>query len=159
MRKMKRLFKARNRLIPWCHWSIIHFALNAASLLILFVTSFFTEITVLRLHWLLACIIQLVPIFLIQFIAWIFEKRLSKNALAIIYRKLEESNAKFKNMNVIVKEKKLYSCNIHIAGGISTKKQIDDLLNIVHDINRKFGNGYNIIVDSFQYYDPKQVGK
>ncbi len=159
MRKMKKLFKARNRLIPWCHWSIIHFALNAASLLILFVTSFFTEITVLRLHWLISCLVQLIPICLIQFVAWIFEKKLSKNALTIIYRKLEESKINFKNVDIVIKDNKLYSCNIHVNGGISTKKQIDELLLIIHDINRKLGNGYNIVVDSFQYDNDKNAEK
>ena len=131
MRKMKRLFKARKRFIPWLHWSIIHFALNALSLLVLFVASFFIELTVLRTHWLIACLVQLIPIFLIWFIAWIFERKLSKNALAIIMRKLEENNIKFKNMNIVINANKLYSCNIHIDGGISNKKQIDELLNII----------------------------
>ena len=159
MRKMKRLFKARKRFIPLLHWSIIHFALNALSLLVLFVTSFFIELTVLRTHWMIACLVQLIPIFLVQFIAWIFEKKLSKNALAIIMRKLEENNIRFKNMNIVIKANKLYSCDIHIDGGASNKKQIDELLNIIHDINRKFGNSYNIIVDSFQYLDTNQGEK
>lgn len=74
-------------------------------------------------------------------------------------RKLEESKIKFKNIDIVTKARKLYSCNIHIGGGISNKKQIDELLNIIHDINRKFGNGYNIVVDSFQYQDVKKGEK
>lgn len=159
MRKMKRLFKAREHFIPWLHWSIIHFALNALSLLVLFVTSFFVELTLLRTHWMIACLVQLIPICLIQFVAWIFEKKLSKNALTIIMRKLKESKVDFKDIDISIEKSKLYSCNIHVNGGISTNKQIDELLLIVHDINRKLGNGYNIVVDSFQYDNDKNAEK
>lgn len=145
MRKMKRLFKAREHFIPWLHWSIINFALNALSLMVLFVTSVFIELTVLRIHWLIACLVQLIPIFLIWFIDWIFEKKLSKNALAIIMRKLEQSKVNFKDIDISIKESKLYLCAINVNHGITTVKQLNDFKTIIYDINRKFGSNYNII--------------
>lgn len=144
MRKMKKLFKAREHFIPWLHWSIIHFALNALSLLVLFVTSFFVELTLLRTHWMIACLVQLIPICLIQFVAWIFEKKLSKNALTIIMRKLEECKVNFKDIDISIEKSKLYSCHIHVNSEICNKTQVNALLSIVNDTNRKFVNKYNI---------------
>jgi len=150
MRKMKRLFKARERFIPWWHWSVIHFVLNALSLTALFVTCFL-ELTVLRIHWLIACLVQLIPIFTIWFVASIFERKLSKNALDIIMRKLEESKVTFKNIDISIKESKLYSCAITVSHGLTTVGQVNEFLTIIHDTNRKFGNVYNIINITSKY--------
>ncbi|MBQ8042910.1 MAG: hypothetical protein IJ272_02015 [Clostridia bacterium] len=151
MRKMKRLFKARNRFMPWYHWSIIHFTLNAISMLALYVTSFFTENTELLINWFTACVIQLFPFLIVLFVDWIFEKKLAKNALSIIKKKLEESKVNFKDIDITITEHRLYSCTMNVNRGISTVKQANEFSSIVHDTNRKLGNGYNITYVTSQY--------
>lgn len=144
MRKMKRLFKLRNKLIPWFNWGKIHFILNTICLIAFIFTLCFTGVTQAMSIWFMVCMAQYIPIFIIMAGDYIFETVLYKNILAIIKVKMNESKIAFNKVVFTVDDFTLHSCTIITISGIDTSKQIQELMNIVHKMNRRFGNGYDI---------------
>ena len=143
MLKMKKLFKFRNMLIPWFHWSTIHFILNTASLLALFITICFAGITEFAFIWFILCIFQYLPIFIVMTVCYIFETILYKNVLTIIKRRLTENQVDIKALNMFVNDFTFYSCNICVNYNRNVMHEIV-FKDIVYKMNETFGNGYQI---------------
>lgn len=144
MRKMKRIFKVRERLLPLFNWGKVHFLLNTISLAILIISLCFTGITELASTWFIACMLQYFPIFAVFAGSYILQSILYKKVISIIKTKTDESKVSFVDIKLQVEDFSLYSCVLKVQSDISTIKQANEFLNIVHGMNRKFGNGYNV---------------
>lgn len=145
MRKMKKLFKIRNGLIPLFHWGVIHFILTTASLLTFIFTLFFTGITGTMCIWFIVSMIQYLPVFVVMAGQYIFETILYKKTLTIIKRKLAENNIDIKSLNVSVDDFTLHSCTFCIDKSLVSSANYEKFADIIHRMNRNFGNGYRII--------------
>ena len=145
MRKMKKLFKVRNGLIPLFHWGTIHFILTTASLLTFIFTLFFTGITGTMCIWFIVSMAQYLPIFIVMTVKYIFETILYKKVLTIIKLKLYECNIDIKTLNVSVDDFTLHSCTFCVDKSIVSSAIYEKFADIVHKMNHNFGNGYHII--------------
>ena len=141
---MKKFFKIRERFIPLFHWGNVHFILNTVSLVILIVSLFFTDVTEFASTWFIACMIQYIPVFIVFTCNYILQSILYKKVISIIKTRVDESKVPFGDIKIQVEDFTLYSCHLKVQSDISTIKQSNEFLNIVHGMNRKFGNGYNI---------------
>ena len=144
MRKMKKFFKVRERFMPLFHWGKVHFILNTLSLLVLIISLFFTGVTKLASTWFIAYMIQYIPVFIVFTCNYILQSMLYKKVISIIKTKAGESKVPFGDIKFEVEDYTLYSCHLKVQSDISTVKQANEFLNIVHGMNRKFRNGYNI---------------
>ncbi len=144
MRKMENLFKVRNRLLPLFYWGNVHFILNTVSLVVVIISLFFTGVTELASTWFIACMIQYIPIFSVLAGSYILQSMLYKKVISIIVTRADESKVSFGDIKIEVEDFTLYSCHLKVQSDISTIKQSNEFLNIVHGMNHKFGKGYNI---------------
>lgn len=144
MRKMKKFFKVRERFMPLFHWGNVHFILNTLSLIVLIISLFFTGVTKLASTWFIACMIQYIPVFAVLSGNYILQSMLYKKVISIIVTRADESKVSFGDIKIEVEDFTLYSCHLKVQSDISTIKQSNEFLNIVHGMNHKFGKEYNI---------------
>ena len=142
MRKMKKLLKARDGLIPWFNWSTIHLILNTISLFVLFIFLYFTGITKLAVTWFIVGMVQYIPIILLLSCSWIIQTLLYKNALAIIKRRLIKCNIKIEATDICVEHFTLHSCTIRTNNNLYPK----ELKDVIRKANHDFSNRYNVIL-------------